>query len=366
MKRIFFIPAIAVLLFTASCAREAKNETRESKGEAQKAEDVKDAFILEKQEVGLNLDLPAELLAYERAEIHAKVDGYVQSVLADIGDLVKKGQVLARLDAPEMAAQYAEASAKYDEAQAKLLASQDNFERIRRAAQQQGVVAEAELSNAKNRMLGDSAALLSAKSTMEAYGQLQEYLTIRAPFNGQVTTRFVDQGDFTGNAEKSTLFTVENPRKLRLRVHVPESYVSSIPAKETLSFTVDAALNKTFSASLARKSGAISRDTRTELWEYEFDNQSGELKPGMYTMAELHLNRTNNSFVVPLPAVVTSMEKKFVVRIKNGETEWVDVREGISMENGKEVFGDLQEGDTMLVRGTDEIKPGTKVKIKLE
>ncbi|MGC9354193.1 MAG: efflux RND transporter periplasmic adaptor subunit, partial [Mariniphaga sp.] len=69
---------------------------------------------------------------------------------------------------------------------------------------------------------------------------------------------------------------------------------------------------------------------------------------------------------VPLPAVVTSMEKKFVVRINNGKAEWVDVREGIGMENGKEVFGNLQEGDTLLLRGTDEIKSGTKVKIKLE
>lgn len=366
MKRIFFIPAIAVLLFTASCATEAKNEFGESKDEAQKAEDVKDAFILEKQEVGLNLDLPAELLAYERAEIHAKVEGYVQSILVDIGDLVKKDQVLARLDAPEVAARYAEASAKYNEAQARFFASQDKYDRIRQAAEQQGVIAKAEVINAKNQMLADSAALLSTKSTAQAYGQLQEYLTIRAPFDGLVTARFVDPGDFAANSGEASLFTLENPRKLRLRVHVPESYVNSIPSEETLSFTVDAALNKTFSARLARKSGTISRDTRTELWEYEFDNQSGELKPGMYTMAGLRLNRTNDSFVVPLPAVVTSMEKKFVVRINNGKAEWVDVREGISTEKGKEVFGDLQEGDTLLLRGTDEIKYGTKVKIKLE
>jgi RND family efflux transporter MFP subunit len=359
MKNHLIIPAVAFMLIISSCSTETKKEV-------QKAEDSKAAFVLKKQGVSLTLNLPAELLPYEKAEIHAKVDGYVQSVLADIGDKVKKGQVLARLDAPEVIAQSAQASSKYYEVQARFMASQDKYRRIQTAAKQQGVISESEVINAKNQMLADSAALNSAKSTERAYKQLQEYLTIRAPFAGVVTSRFINQGDFVGNAGKSAMFVLEYPEKLRLRVYVPESNVGNIPANDTLQFTVDAMVNKTFPAKLSRKSGSINRETRTELWEYEYDNKNGELKSGMYTTVKLKLNRPADTFVVPFSAMVTSLEKRFVIRINNGEAEWVDVREGISTKDGKEIFGTLQEGDTILARGSEEIKPGTKLNIKVE
>ena len=359
MKKCLIIPAVAFILFISSCSTETKKEV-------QKAEDSKSAFVLKKQGVSLTLNLPAELLPYEKAEIHAKVDGYVQTVLADIGDKVKKGQVLARLDAPEVIAQSAQASAKFYEFQARFMASQDKYRRIQTASKQQGVISESEVINAKNQMLADSAALNSAKSTEQAFKQLQEYLTIRAPFSGVVTSRTVNSGDLVGKASKSAMFIVETPEKLRLRIYVPESNVGNSPVNDTLQFTVDAMANKTFPAKLSRKSGSINRETRTELWEYEYDNKNGELKPGMYTTVKLNLNRPADTFVVPFSAMVTSLEKRFVIRINNGEADWVDVREGISTKDGKEIFGNLQEGDTILARGSEEIKPRTKLNIKVQ
>ncbi|MDX9880971.1 MAG: biotin/lipoyl-binding protein [Prolixibacteraceae bacterium] len=91
MKKIFIVPAVATILLIAACSQEQKKETS-------KPEDIKNAFVLKKQAVSVTLNLPAELRPYEEAEIHAKVDGYVQTVLADIGDKVRKGQVLARID----------------------------------------------------------------------------------------------------------------------------------------------------------------------------------------------------------------------------------------------------------------------------
>jgi hypothetical protein len=86
----------------------------------------------------------------------------------------------------------------------------------------------------------------------------------------------------------------------------------------------------------------------------------------MYATVKLSLNRSADTFVVPASAVVTSLEKKFVIRIMKGQTEWVDVREGISMKDGKEIFGALAEGDSILSRGSDEIKPATKLKVKIQ
>lgn len=350
------IPCFVFLLF--SCA--------ENKQPIKHAEDVKQAFVLKKQEVSKDLKIPAELLPYEEAEINARVEAFVQKVLVDIGDRVKTGQALAVLDAPEAVARYAEANAIYAEANARFMGSFDHFNRLNEAAKEQGVVAAGELIHAKNQMRSDSAAIESARSSARAYRQLQDYLVVRAPFNGIVTSRSVDVGDLVGGAGQKALFQVERPDKLRLRVHVPETYVNHIPNGDSLTFTSDAVVNKSFKATLSRKSGSISPETRSELWEYEYENRTGELKPGMYAMARLSLNRQNSSFVVPYPAVVTSLEKKFVVRVKNNQVEWVDVRQGISLDNGAEIFGNLNEGDTLLVRASDEIKPGTTLKILLQ
>jgi membrane fusion protein, multidrug efflux system len=359
MKQQFIFTAVTFFLMFSACSPDQKKVMP-------KPVDIKNAFILEKQAVSVTLNLPAELRPYEEAGIHARVDGYVHSILADIGDKVRKGQVLAQIDAPEVAAQSAQSGAKLLEAQAKFQASRDTYTRIQNAAKQQGVISESEVIISQNQLRADSAALASAQSSTKVFRQLQEYLTIRAPFDGIVTSRTVNPGDLVGQAGKPAMFLIENPKRLRLRVFVPETHVGNLPDSDTLSFAVDALVNKTYQAVLSRKSGSISRETRTETWEYEIDNANGELKPGMYTTVDLNLNRPASSFVVPAPAVVTSLEKKFIIRIKNGQTEWVDVRDGITMKEGKEIFGSLAEGDTILARGSDEIKPGKELKIKFQ
>lgn len=354
MQKYLIIPVLLLLL---SCSQEKPKE--------QKVEDVKIAFSLEKQIVDKNMQLPAELLPYEQAEINAKVEGYVQRLLVDIGDRVKKGELLLVLDAPEVTSQYAEANAKHQEAQANFSSSKDRYERIMSASKNQGVIAESELFATLNKMLADSAAMVSARATANAYGQLQAYLSIRAPFDGIVTKRLVNAGDFVGSSGKSSMLTIERPDKLRLKVYVPESLVNSVPAGDSIQFTTESMSDRSYSAKLARKSGSIDRDTRTELWEYEFQNELGELKPGMYAMVTLQLSRAAPSFVIPFTAMATTLERKFVIRVQDGKAEWVDVREGISTEDGVEVFGNLKEGEILLSRASEELKPGTPLTTKL-
>lgn len=349
---------VSFLLGLAACS-EKKEET------GQQQPDAKSAFVLAKQEVGKSLQIPSELLPYEKAEIHAKIEAFVQRVQVDIGDRVRAGQVLAVLSAPEASSRFSEASAQVQQYNARYQASLDRYQRLREASREPGVIAESELIGARNQMLADSAAIQSARSSTQAYGQLRDYLTIRAPFSGVITSRSVNQGDLVGTGTQS-MFTLETPAKLRLRVHVPEAYIGGISSAHTLTFTTDAMVGKSYEATLSRKSGSIDPTTRTELWEYEYVNKNGELKPGMYTLAELRVSRAAPSFVVPFPAVATSQEKRFVVRIRNGKSQWVDVRQGISLSAGVEVFGELTEGDTLLSRATDEIKPETTVNVTIQ
>ncbi len=357
MKNYISLSIITLTLTIFSCDKPVEKKVP--------AEEAKSAFILSKKPVNKTLDLPAEIIPYESAEISPKVEGYVERVLVDIGDRVKKGQVLLTLSAPEVAARSAAAGADYQQARVKFESSKDRFMRILKASKEQGAISETELISAKNLYMADSSAWLSAQSSANVYSQLQSYLNIRAPFDGIVTKRTVDSGDLVSTNSGIGLMTVENPAKLRVRMHVPESYVNSIPGADSLTFSIEAILNREFSAKFARKSGSIDRDTRTELWEYEFDNKGGEIKSGMYATAQINLGRNEESFVVPASALVTSQEGKFVLRMNQGKVEWVDVTEGISQESGKEIFGQIQSGDTLLTRGTDEIKPGTVLKVKI-
>ncbi len=130
MKNNIITQVLVLLVLMSSCSQENK--------ETKKTEDVKNAFTLKKQEVSKTLNLPAELLPFDRAEINAKVEGYVQKVLVDIGDVVNKGEVLVVLEAPELAARYAESIAKYQEAEARFGSSLDKYNRIQVVSKQMG------------------------------------------------------------------------------------------------------------------------------------------------------------------------------------------------------------------------------------
>jgi RND family efflux transporter MFP subunit len=328
--------------------------------------DVRNAFILTREEISKTLSLPAELQPYERAEINTKLDAYVQRVLVDIGDKVNRGQVLAVLEAPEINSRFAEAQAKLLEAEARYKTSEDRAKRLEKAAQNPGVVADADLIAVQKNFEADSASWQAAGLMARSISQQRDYLIIRAPFEGIITKRNVDAGDFVNQNRNESLFVLERPDILRLKVHIPEAYVNAQPQSDTMSFTTDGLVNRSFKALLARKSGSIDPDTRTELWEYEFENQEGYLKPGMYATVNLQLKRSEASFVVPQAAVVTSMEKKFIIRVENKKVERVDVRTGFAKDGYVEIFGALTEGDTMLSRASDELKLGEKIEIQIE
>lgn len=343
---------LAWLAALASCSDKAEQ------GNAVTAPDTIDVFVLKKEPVSKALSLPAELYPWERAELFAKVEGYVKEIKVDIGDHVKRNQVLAVIDAPEVTANYAKASSDLQAARSRYHTSLDTYRRIVSAAKEKGAVSENELERTRNQMLTDSANFEAARSGANAYAQLRDYLVIRAAFDGVITGRNVDPGTLVGKGQQP-LLVLENLSKLRLRIAVPEVYTTGLPENTAINFTVDAQPSVTYSAKLARKSNSIDQKTRTELWEFEVDNSKQELKSGMFANTNLMLQRKEDSFAVPYSALVTNLEKKFVIRVRDGRTEWVDVRSGINMNDKIEVFGNLLEGDQLILRANDQIKEGS-------
>lgn len=333
--------------------------------DAAKADTVK-VFLLTADSAQKTISLPGELLPNENAQIRAKVQGYIRKLNVDIGSRVKKGQVLALIDAPEINTRVQELNEKVRAAQSRYASSKDYFDRINEASKADGVIAPRELQQTKNQMLADSSEYNAAVFAASSYRQIGGYLALLAPYNGIVTKRTINVGSFVGNPNEQPLFEIQDNSLLRLQVPVPEVYTGAVLLNNSAEVTTRSQPDKKYKATLVRASGNIDNQSRSELWEFAIPNTTGELKAGGYSDVKLRFLRSKPSLIVPTSAVVTTLEKKFVTKVSNNTTQWIDVRAGFNMGEKQEIFGDLKPGDTLALKGNEELKAGTTVIIKLD
>jgi RND family efflux transporter MFP subunit len=320
------------------------------------------------------ISIPGDLAPYQSVNLTARVQGFVESVTVDRGTWVKRGQVLARIAAPEIRAQRAEAEAKVQavraqraEAQARTVAAQSTYDRLKAASATPGVVAGHDLEIAERGLEAARAhvdALASSSTAAEAVvrgvAEMEAYLQVVTPFDGVVTERTAHPGALVGPST-GPLLRIEQVARLRLTVPVPESYVGAIMRGATLQFRVSAFPDQTFQGVVARPAYSLDMKTRSMLVELDVNNPRQMLAPGMFAEVQWPVSRAKASLFVPRTAIVRTSERQFVVRVRNGVAEWVDVRRGELNGDVIEVFGDLSPGDEVLRRGNDEVQPGTKI-----
>lgn len=347
--------AICAVYLLVACGGPEQTGTTE----AATAKDTVAVFIVQQDTLHKTVELPAELIPYEHADLYAKVPGFVQEMKVDLGDRVKKGQVLVVIKAPEVNSRFAESEAAVLSAKAKWTSSKDHYERLYRASQAKtpGIVAPVDLERSRNQMMADSGAYVAAERQSQAYREVSGYLYITAPFNGIITARKADPGAFVG--ANAPLLTIQDLHLLRLRAAVPEMYTGATQTAGNIDFRVDAYPLTRFPARLTRQSGTIDPATRTELWEFEVPNNEGKLKAGAFAYVKIALQRDMPSLIIPATAIATTQEKKFVIRVREDKAEWVDIRQGITTDKGTEIFAGIQPGDTLLLKATDERKPGS-------
>jgi RND family efflux transporter MFP subunit len=348
-----------VLLMITACNQQQQQPAATDKKEA-RPDSVK-VFILGMDSAKKLLSLPGELLPKDNAQIRSKAQGYIRQLNVDIGSKVSKGQVLALIDAPEIATRVQELNEKVKAARSRYLSSKDYFDRISIASKADGVIAPNELERTKNQMMADSSDYNAAVFAASSYRQIGNYLAIIAPYSGMITKRNIVIGSFVGNPADKPLFELEDNSTLRLQVAVPEIYTNAVLLHNTGELTTRSLPDKKFKAKLVRKAGSIDNTTRSEVWEFEVPNPSGELKAGSYADVKLQFLRQQPTFAVPVSAVVTTLEKKFVIRVTDHTTQWIDVRAGFNMGEKVEIYGDLKAGDTLVIKGNEELKADTKV-----
>jgi membrane fusion protein, multidrug efflux system len=323
----------------------------------------------------LTINLPGELRPYEAVAIYPKVVGFVQWIGVDRGSHVSAGQVIARLVAPELVSQRAEAQSKTESAQSQLAAGQaklagdeSTYAKLQAAAKTPGVVAGNDLLLAQKAVEADQAQVKAlsdnveaARQALGAVSETEQYLRINAPFEGVITERNIHPGALVGPNQPVPMLRVETLRHLRLIVPVPETYIAAVVEGSEVEFTVPAFPRQKFKSRIARISHAVDAKTRTMPVELDVNNRGGKLTPGSFSEVIWPVRRPGPSLLVPASAIGTNLERTFVVRVRNGKTEWVDVKPGVSSGANTEVFGDLQPGDQVAVRGTDELAPGMQV-----
>jgi membrane fusion protein (multidrug efflux system) len=372
---LFFVISLALIGCSGSAVQQSQTNGAAGAGSSQQ---VVTASV-ESQKLDTTLSLPAQVTPYEAVDVYAKVTGFIDAILVDRGSRVKAGEVIVRLSAPELVAQRTQAQAGLHSAEAQLAAAQAKFAsdqgtylHMAAAAKTPGVVAGNDLQVSEQTAAADNAQLEAASNNVQAaregsrsITQLESYLDIHAPFDGVVTQRNLHPGALVGPASGQAgalpIVRIESIDRLRVVVPVPEANAAGVREGQLVAFSVPAYPARTYHAVIARVSHNIDQNTRTMQVELDFRNADVQITPGSFANVEWPVHRSYATLFVPSSAVTTDLQRTFVIRVRQGKTEWVDVKTGAAVNGKIEVFGDLQSGDVVVANATDSIRSGTAV-----
>jgi RND family efflux transporter MFP subunit len=315
--------------------------------------------------------LPAEFRPYQEVELHAKVSGYVSEINVDFGDHVKKDQVMATLEVPELLDQLHNAIALEQKAEADYRAAHLNYTRLSAVEKEHpALVAQQDLDTAQAKDGMAKAAIAAAEADVGKYNTLVNYTKITAPFDGVVTHRYVDKGALiqAGTASETQslpVVRVSDNYHLRLDLWPSVDYVKDIHLDDTIEVQVQSLGMRSFKGKIKRFSLRVNEATREMRTEIEVPNPTLEIVPGMYAIVILKLQKRPQTLSIPTQAV--SGEEKSTVYLVNAnhEIEERAVTLGLETPDRHEVTSGLREGDLVLIGSRTQARPGQKVTPKL-
>jgi RND family efflux transporter MFP subunit len=314
--------------------------------------------------------IPAEFRPYLKVELHAKVSGYVDQISVDIGDQVKAGQLLARLEVPELRDELARAKAAEQRAEADYKDAHLVYTRLLAVDKAHpNLVAQQELDAAEAKDGTAEAAIVGAKAEVQRDQTLLAYTHITAPFDGVITHRYADPGSLiqagtASDTQSMPLVCLSDNYRLRLDFPVSVAYVKDIQLGDQVEVRVESLKGKPFTGTISRSTQKVDEDTRTMIMEIEVPNPKLELVPGMYATVVLKVERRPQALVIPTEAVST--DKKTSVYVVNHEQKIEErtVTLGLETPGKYEVLAGLKDGELVVLGSRSQFKPGQKVEAK--
>jgi RND family efflux transporter MFP subunit len=311
--------------------------------------------------------LPGNIQAFIDAPIYARTNGYLRSWTSDIGARVKKGQLLAEIETPEVDQQLLQARADLNTAQANENLSQITFNRFEGLKNTDSVSTQ-DVDNAAGDYAAKKAIVDSARSNVNRLEDLQSFEKIYAPFDGVITARNTDVGQLidsgsSGGVAKE-LFHIAAIRTLRVYINVPQQY--SVAAKPGIVADLSLAQfpGRTFQGKLVRTANAIDLATRTLLVEVDVDNATGELLPGAFAEVHLKLHTEIPSYILPVNALIFRAQGLQIATVDDGNrAKLVTIVLGRDFGATVEVVSGLSDADKVIVSPPDSLVEGEQVQI---
>ena len=321
-----------------------------------------------RQDLFAEVTYAAEFRPYVEAELNAKVSGYLSRMTVDFGDKVKAGQLLATIEVPELQAQFVNAQAVEQKAEADFTNASLIYTRLKAVNQSHpNLVAQQDLDTAEANDHATAAAIAAARADVEKYQTLVSYTNITAPFDGIVTRRYMDPGQLiqAGTAAGRPLVRVSDNYRLRLDFPVSVDNVKDVQRGDPVTVKVESLNNKALDGNITRFTQDVDDTTRTMLTEIEVPNPGLELKPGMYATVVLRVAKRPGALAVPVEAVSGGKTPMVLLVTREHQIEERTIKLGLETPNYYEVLSGLQEGDLVIIGNRAAYQAGQKVEPKV-
>jgi len=352
----------AVLL--TSCTNQSGNDAKAASTPKDTMSSI-EAFSILKKRPFYVISLPGEVKPYEEVKLYAKLKSFVKKLYVDRGSAVRKGQLLAVLEAPEINQEFLSSKSTEQKLYSNYQYSKQAYERLLKAADKEGAVAYIELDKAKNQVESDSAAYTAATANAQAARQLNNYLHIIAPFDGTITARNVSEGALVGEGGALPLFHLAQNNRLRLEVAVPEKHIRSLDRNTQISFAVSQHPSKIFQAKWSRDSKVLTNRARAVNVEFDIDNSESELSGGEYAAVNMQLQRRDSTWWVPETSIVQNQLGIFVLKVNQDHTlSRIPVTLGNQEDDQIEIFGNLSHQNKIVKIASEELPLKKKINIK--
>lgn len=307
--------------------------------------------------------LPGQTQAYTDAPIFAQTSGYLKNWEFDIGAKVKVGDVLAEIDTPEVDQELAQAQAQIKVAQAALNLAEVTYRRSQDLFHRK-VIAEQDFDTAADTYRENQAMVMADQANIDQLEALEAFKIVRAPFDGVVTARNTDLGDYIAAGSGSQLFRMQQISPLRIYVNVPQDVAELVKIGTEGDLTLDEFPGRRFMGRVTSTAGVIDPTSRTLLTELLVPNETGELFPGAYVLITLEVADQSGKLTIPANALLFRAEGPAVGIVgPDGKVEIREITINLNLGDKFEVTQGLSETDQVILDPSDSLVKGLAVKI---
>lgn len=313
-----------------------------------------------------DLVLPGNVQAFTETPIYSRTDGYLKKWYFDIGSHVRKGQLLAEIETPEIDQQLQQSRAELERIQANMELAGVTSNRWESLLAKHAV-SQQETDQARSNYIASQAAVDASKANVRRLEQLQSYEKIIAPFDGVITARNTDIGDLinagSGSTNPKELFHLAATNKLRVYVAVPEVYADSIHNEDKADLVQDSNPGVKIPGTIVRNAKAIDHTTRTLNVEVDVDNRDNTLLPGAYIFVHFHVPGGANTFTIPSNTILFRAEGLRVAVVRDDRVQLVPVTIGQDYGGTVEVTSGLTSSDEIVLDPSDSLTGGMPVRV---